>query len=396
MADDLKVTIGGDATNLESAASKAGKNVSKEFEKIENPFQDMADKFSTYQGIGQMFGGAAGGMIGAFADAFGGIISGMIDKIKELADYAKMLRRISLSTGLSISEIRKIEAVSDVFGVGVESMAKTFVDFTEKMGTARIRGGEVTNVLAKMGVGLKDIENGTFDHLKAMKMLAESYAAGTDEATLLYYGTQLFGEGFKELLPIIKAGSKAIDDAQRSYYTSEEDTTSALARLGDLMANIGRSFKNIFIDLIGALHIFMENAAEMIDNMMDPGFWNPFETLKEQVAREIRHSPAYMTDEERKQRLVSEYSKFHTPEEIEAYKKELEEQMKGRGKVLSPFGMAPALASQMQQMGGGDIFGAIAATPLDRIVRATEATAEHTRPKAAGDAAPASPTPVAR
>jgi hypothetical protein len=34
----------------------------------------------------------------------------------------------------------------------------------------------------------------------------------------------------------------------------------------------------------------------------------------------------------------------------------------------------------MQQMGGGDIFGALAFTPLERIAEATEATAEHTRP----------------
>jgi hypothetical protein len=38
-------------------------------------------------------------------------------------------------------------------------------------------------------------------------------------------------------------------------------------------------------------------------------------------------------------------------------------------------------ASQMQQMGGGDIFGAVAFTPLERIATATEATAEHTRPR---------------
>jgi hypothetical protein len=62
--------------------------------------------------------------------------------------------------------------------------------------------------------------------------------------------------------------------------------------------------------------------------------------------------------------------------------KEIDEQLKGSGKVLSPFGMSEAgAASQMQQMGGGDIFGAVAFTPLERIATATEATAEHTRPK---------------
>jgi hypothetical protein len=70
------------------------------------------------------------------------------------------------------------------------------------------------------------------------------------------------------------------------------------------------------------------------------------------------------------------------PEEREKAEKEIRKQLKGNGKVLSPFGMSEAgAASQMQQMGGGDIFGAVAFTPLERIATATEATAEHTRPK---------------
>ena len=53
----------------------------------------------------------------------------------------------------------------------------------------------------------------------------------------------------------------------------------------------------------------------------------------------------------------------------------------GKGKKLSPFGMSEAgAASQMQQMGGGDVFGAVAFTPLERIAKATEETAQNTKP----------------
>jgi hypothetical protein len=52
---------------------------------------------------------------------------------------------------------------------------------------------------------------------------------------------------------------------------------------------------------------------------------------------------------------------------------------KGKGAKLSPFGMAEAgAASQMQQMAGGDIFGAVAFTPLEDIKTFTERTAEAT------------------
>lgn len=393
MADDLKVTIGGDATNLEAAAAKAGKNVAKSFADIKNPFQGVANQFGSLQGIGGMLGGKMGAMIGAFADAFIGIISGIISKVKELADYAQMLRRISVTTGLSVEQIRNMEGVAYAFGVSVETMAKIFVDFNKKMGEARIRGGEVTNVLAKMGVGLKDVADGTFNHQKAMKMLAEAYAAGTDEATLLYYGTQLFGEGFKELLPIVKAGSKAVEEASNTMIEVEDQSAGALGRFGQTMDNIGRSVKNVIINLVGSLLWMMEEIQYMINTLLSPGFYNPFEKLENKVKRYVENAPTYMTDEEIKERVRKQLSGEDPKKVEEALKKALSGE---RGQVLSPFGMAPALASQMQQMGGGDIFGAIAATPLDRIVKATEETARNTTPKPPGEAAPATPTPVAR
>jgi len=85
-----------------------------------------------------------------------------------------------------------------------------------------------------------------------------------------------------------------------------------------------------------------------------------------------------MTDEERAKFVLEEID----DDKKEAAKKEIEKQLKGNGKVLSPFGMAEAgAASQMQQMAGGDIFGAVSFTPLERIATATEETARNTAPK---------------
>ena len=393
MADDLKVTIGGDATNLEDAAAKAGKNVSKEFEDIENPFEGMSEPLTTYAGIGGLLFGSIGQSLGQFADEFGGIIGDMLGAVKELADYAQTLRRISIATGLSIGEVRGFEGMAYAFGVSIETMSKIMMDFTEKMGTARIRGGEITNVLAKMGVGLKEIEDGTFDHQKAMKMLAEAYAAGTDEATLLYYGTQLFGEGFKDLLPIIKAGSRAVEDATKTYSKGQNEMMSATGRLGQSFDELKRMIGDVGLFLVGAFTMMIEEIQYRWKTVFSGGFWNPFETLEDKVQRYVDNAPKFMSDEEIKERVRKQLS-GEDPKKVE---EALQKALSGdRGRVLSPFGMAPALASQMQQMGGGDIFGAIAATPLDRIVKATEETARNTTPKPAGEAAPATPTPVAR
>lgn len=383
---DLSVTIGLDQKELEKGLAEAGKSIGNLGKGgagggMKNPFQAVANQFGTAQGIGGLIAGPVGAMIGALVDAFGGAIRAMIDKVKELAEYAQSLRLASLKTGLGIDEIRQLEAIGQAFGVSLQTMTNATVEFTRRMGEARIKGGEVTNILAKMGVGMDEIADGSFDATKAMKMLADSYAAGTDEATLLYYGTKLFGDSFKELLPIIKAGSRAVEDAASTYVEGESKTTAAAGRLKNDLDNIGRSITNFLMNLVGAV-VLLGETLQIAVRQLNPinllKKLNPFESLDSKVAREIENAPKYMTDKEITEWVVGQLPFANEDEVKEAVKKAL----KGEGKKLSPFGLSEAgAASQMQQMGGGDIFGAVAFSPLERIATATEATAEHTKPK---------------
>jgi hypothetical protein len=381
---DLSVTIGLDQTELEKGLAGAGKKLGGLAGSVNagvNPFQATANKMSTGMGIGSLLGGPIGGVIGAFFDAFGGMLSAALSKVKEIADYAKSIRLASITTGLSIDQVRSLEALGQAFGVSLQTMVSSTAEFTRRMGEVRIKGGELTNILAKMGIGMDEVANGTFNHQKAMMTLADAYAAGTDEATLLYYGTKMFGDSFKDLLPIIKAGSRAVEDAASTYVEGESKTTAAAARLGVDLDNIGRSIKNIATNLVGAI-VLIGEALQTAYRQMNPinilKKLNPFESLDSKVAREIENAPKYMTNKEITEWVVGQLPFANEKEVREAVEKAL----KGNGKKLSPFGMSEAgAASQMQQMGGGDIFGAVAFTPLERIATATEATAEHTRPR---------------
>lgn len=379
---NLDLTIGLNMEELEKGLANAGKSLGKLSGAVQagkNPFQESANKLSSGMGIGTLLGGPIGGVIGAFVDAFGGAIGAVMAKIKELADYAQNLRRISMTTGVAISDLSKMEGFASAFGVSLNSLSGSFVEFTRRMGEARIKGGEVTNILAKMGVGMDEVANGTFDHQKAMKALADAYAAGTDEATLLYYGTKMFGDSFKELLPIIKAGSQAVEDASNVWFKAGDETSAALGRMSQDLDNIGRGFKNLFIDMVGGFVDMIEEIQFSFKNFFTFGAWNPFESLEDEVKRKIENAPKYMTNEEIKKFVLEEIDEDER-DDAEAL---IEDQLAGAGKVLSPFGMSEAgAASQMQSMGGGDIFGAVAFSPLERIATATEETARNTTPGA--------------
>ena len=378
---NLDLTIGLDQTELEKGLANAGKKIGSLAGSVNagvNPFQESANKLGTGMGIGSLLGGPIGGVIGGFVDAFGAAIMSVMSKIKELADYAQNLRRISIQTGVSITELSKMEGFASAFGVSLQSLSGSFTEFTRRMGEARIKGGEITNILAKMGVGMDEVANGTFNHQRAMQMLADSYAAGTDEATLLYYGTKMFGDSFKEMLPIIKAGSKAVQDASSVWFEAGEETSGALGRMSQDLDNIGRGFKNLFIDIIGGFMDMIEELQFSFANFFSAGAWNPFESLEDEVKRKIENAPKYMTNKEIKKFVLEEIDEDKR-DDAEAL---IEDQLKGDGKKLTPFGLSEAgAASQMQQMGGGDIFGAVGFTPLERIATATEETAQNTKPK---------------
>jgi hypothetical protein len=392
---DLSVTIGLDQTELEKGLANAGKTLgelSGSAAAGENPFSDAAGQLSSAQGIGNLIAGPMGALAGAFVDSFGGMIGDVMGKIKELADYAQTLRRMSIATGVSISELNRMESFGQAFGVSLDTIVSSFTEFTRRMGEVRIKGGELTNVLAKMGVGMDEVANGTFNHQKAMKMLADAYAAGTDEATLLYYGTKMFGDAFKDMLPIIQSGSKAVEDASDTYLKLRDEAGEALGRFGQDLYKVWEILRNAFVNILGTFVEEIENLQSDVKNILSKGFFNPFESDEAKAKRVLENTPKYMTDEERIRFVLERY---YDEDERDAARKELEKQLKGGGKILSPFGMSEAgAASQMQQMGGGDIFGAVAFTPLERIATATEETATNTRPKDAP--APRTPDELSR
>jgi hypothetical protein len=150
------------------------------------------------------------------------------------------------------------------------------------------------------------------------------------------------------------------------------------------MAKWGMAWDNFFINLIGSVFQMIEELQFSFKNFFSAGAWNPFESIEDEVTRKIANAPKYMTNEEITKFVLEEVDE----DKREEAKKEIEKQLKGEGKVLSPFGMSEAgAASQLQSMGGGDIFGAVAFTPMERIATATEETAKNTRP----DLTPARP-----
>lgn len=372
--NDLTVFIGADATafikGMDDAINKStGKEGSGKFanllrQGIEGGLTGLVS------GIGQLFG-PEGQLIAAG-------INLIIDGVEKLIQKAKEFRNLSYATGLTSRELSKLEGYAESTGTSLSTVAGAFYEFNKRMATAQIRGGEFNMAAAKLGLDIEKLKNRSLTAADAMEALSRAHKAGTDDATLAYYGNLLLGSSYEQLLPAIKRGTsdmKAFADATIEY---DEVSTEAMARISDqwnvmwgwiksISYNIVGAMVNIFETIYDAQVVFRARMAASISN--------------EGGARLLNTSMVGASDERKKkaaEAVAATMSEKNGKDFMEKFTKILGE----GGKQIKPFGLQTAQgASQLQQMGGGDIVSAIAFTPLERIATATEETAQNTKPK---------------
>tara|TARA_R110000868_G_scaffold297840_1_gene558124 strand:+ start:1482 stop:2693 length:1212 start_codon:yes stop_codon:yes gene_type:complete len=388
---DLSVTIGLDQKELEAGLAQAGKSIEKGMSagkgitKGANFISDI---------LGGNVGSAIGGLFGPVGAAVGMVFDQIIGKVRELAEYAKELRTIRLKTGLSYAEIEGINAVAKSAGISATALADSMVDFRKKSADAFIKGGELIRLLPKLGVGLDELRDGSFDYFKAIKLLSEAHKAGTDAATLDYYANALLGSSYKEMLPLIRMGSTNLKLYNESIFKNSTEAVDAMARFGDAFDRFVTNVKNRALELVGGVMKFAEDRRIGKIQEETSRYMN-FMRAEADSGKNFKPNPT-----EAAQFLLKEIGPGFTDEQRTAFAKDAAKNIKNEddrkmfmdefskiieqpGKKLSPFGFTEAgAASQLQQMGGGDVFGAVGFSPIDRIAKATEETAQNTKPGA--------------
>jgi hypothetical protein len=381
MATDITSTVGIDTKEFE----KGLKDVTKSADAASGGSSSAASK------LGKVFGYAKMVM-----DAVGDVFN----KFIEYAQKAQQLRNLSLATGIPIGDLQAYGVVAKNAGISLDAFAHSVAEFNKKVGAAKIQGTETNAALTKLGFGMQDITKGQVGYQESLYALADAYAAGTDQATLMHYGVQLFGSSFEQLLPLIKQGSGEMKKQFESQYHAEEKWARAAARNADMWEKTKNLIDSIMIDIVGQLQAAGEDLADEINNMI-AGAW--FATkrifvddkvvIRESAEEVFKQQSSGKTKEER-QEYYDYWMKQYgmNDEEKKIFMERIKELEGGKdGKKLTPVGLSEAQgASSLQQMGGGDIVSAIAFSPLERIATATEETARNTTPRPEGSITPPS------
>jgi hypothetical protein len=204
-----------------------------------------------------------------------------------------------------------------------------------------------------------------------------AHKAGTDDATLAYYGNIMLGQSYEQLLPLIKKGSSDMSALNDILIKNSDEATEAMGTMSDQMSILWQNMKNMAYEGVSYIFRLTDFFASIRNRKIANWQSDPAEKARVLNAWEYGHSNKYKMEQAEK--LIKESGM--SPEDEKKFRDAMGKLLDEGGKKIGPGGFTEAQgASRIQQMGGGDILSALAFTPLERIAMATEETARNTAP----------------
>ena len=240
MAEELKVNIIGDASQLKGALGQAGGQVEGFSAKI--------------------------GKIGKTMTVVGGIVVAALGSIvMKTAAVGDKFDKMSLRTGVAVEDLSALAYAADISGTSIETMEKGLKGLTKTMDDASRGIGEGLEAFEELDIAVVDTEGNLRSTVEVLKEAATKISAIENPTKQAAYAMDLFGaKAGPQLLPLLKMGESGIDDLMKkadelNITISTEsakaaaDFTDAMTRLKGSVAGAGRDIGNILIPMLTEL-----------------------------------------------------------------------------------------------------------------------------------------------
>ena len=231
---------------IRGLASSLGVNVSPAIEKL-------AKKFD---GISASMGNAILG-IGAIATAF-------VKCSVDVASFADELNTLSATTGITTTELQKLQYAADFVDVSVDTMTESMTKLTQTMSKARDGSSEAQEAFKKLKIRVTDSQGALRDSNEVFYETIDKLGKIKNETERDALAMKLFGKSAKELNPLIEAGSKklkelGVEAENLGLIMGEEDLAKAnqfndaLERMKDVADGLKNSLGLVLLPILTAL-----------------------------------------------------------------------------------------------------------------------------------------------
>ena len=323
-----------------------------------------------------------------------------VEGLKHGIDRAEQIQKASRITGLSTEEVQRFGYAAKMSGVSFNEFVQAIANGNKAMGKMSLDGGVNIVAMRRLGISIEGVRNHSVQSTDVLMKMADAYKKHAETSEMAALGNQLFGDSFKNMIPLLRQGSEGIkamgdqapvvsgvsvsaaaDAGKTGAGIWDWITTNAAARLTGFaqkdeakirLAGMGANgdAENTVDQLLKGAD---RSAGSIFRQWAFPGVSDRYETASGAI------NPKYGVrgiGEQTKDVRNKVAEQFGDPKEWSDTQKaiiaEFDKRIAGEGTMSLQTGMFQA-ASTMQKMGGGDVLSAIS-----RVDFAQE-TAENTR-----------------
>lgn len=269
--NSTEIEINGDSSGLVAAISQAEKKLGTFGKNVGGGIGDASNAMSS--GIGKMTSGLTGliSISGLAATALGGLVLKLNDTVREL-------NQLSKQSGISVSDLQKLEKAFRITGLGADKMADINQDALDKMADAYRNGGGIADDMLSVGLDPKKFTKLLNDSNGGIKAVIQAFyelrAAGGSNADQKFFLESLASDASRltgvlndsanaqEAWNKIQAQSISVTDEQAAQFATFDQNLSSLTDTG----------KTYLYDLLTPLVTSTNNLADAMRNVNSTNF----------------------------------------------------------------------------------------------------------------------------
>ena len=134
-----------------------------------------------------------------------------VNAVKNGAEYAQKVDKFSRITGLSTTDVQRYGYAAQMTGVSMEQFISSVASGNKELGKMALEGGSNTATFRRLGISIEGVRTHSVSSMDVIKKMADHYKNYGESVELARLGTQLFGDQYKNLIPLLKNGSAEIE-----------------------------------------------------------------------------------------------------------------------------------------------------------------------------------------
>lgn len=205
--------------------------------------------------------------LAALATAVVAVGAALNKAVRQFADYADNLSKLSTRIGVSVETLSQMAFAAELSGSNLQKAIPAFRTLARVVDEAKTGNTLYAEALERVGVTAANINTPIED---LFLIVADGIAAIEDAGTRLAVAQEVLGRGGTELLPLLVEGAAGIEAMKREAdelgLTITQETGLAAAHFNDTLSRLNATFNGVKRALATALlPTFQQGADTMLD-----------------------------------------------------------------------------------------------------------------------------------